>query len=82
MWHSKDIVLKTKDSRELKNAIRALETKFLNILNKICDYRLNFQVHKCLTLFRRFEESNLNPTVSSLDQTELQMSFQELFSYH
>ena len=48
MWQSKDIVIRTKDARELKNAIRALETKFLNILDKICDYRLNYQILKVL----------------------------------
>lgn len=54
MWHAKDIVNTNRESRELKNAIRALETKFLNILDKICDYRLNYQLHKILIVFRKF----------------------------
>lgn len=82
MWLSKDIVNRTRESRELKNAIRALETKFLNIIDKICDYRLNYQIHKVLMLFKKFQDSNLNPHISSSENLTIQQAFQEIFSYH
>lgn len=75
MWHSKNIVNTTRESRELKNAIRALETKFLNILDKICDYRLNYQLQKALVVFRKFQELNLNPNVANADHIDVHCAF-------
>jgi hypothetical protein len=81
MWQAKDIILKNKDSMQMKMLVRGLESKFLAILDKVCDFRLNYQVLKSLILFRQFEEENLNPTVVSPANDELHLKFQEIFSY-
>ena len=54
MWLCKDIIIRTIDNRQMKNAVRAIELKVLAILDKICDYRLNLQVYKYLIIFRQF----------------------------
>ena len=54
MWIAKDITLTQTETRQMKNAVRAVEVKVLNILEKITSYRLNLQMHKFLFLFRRF----------------------------
>ena len=41
MWLSRDIIAKQAMNRQVKNAIKAVEIKVLNILDKIIDYRLN-----------------------------------------
>ena len=41
MWLCKDIIIRTLENRQMKNAVRAIEMKVLAILDKICDYRLN-----------------------------------------
>ena len=71
LWHAKDLVMKGNDQRELKNAIKALEIKFLKILDKVCDYRLNYQVQKILIHFKTFETQNLSQHVSNLDSMDL-----------
>ena len=75
LWHAKDLVMKGNDQRELKNAIKALEIKFLKILDKVCDYRLNYQVQKILIHFKTFETQNLSQHVSNLDSMDLNKQF-------
>ena len=41
MWLSREIIAKQAMNRQVKNAIKAVEIKVLNILDKITDYRLN-----------------------------------------
>jgi hypothetical protein len=72
MWLCKDIIIKTLDNRQMKNAVRAIEMKVLAILDKICDYRLNLQVYKFLIMFRKFQELNLDPHVSNERALQLQ----------
>ena len=54
MWLSRDIIAKQAMNRQVKNAIKSVEIKILNILDKITDYRLNLQLHLFLMKFRKF----------------------------
>jgi hypothetical protein len=44
MWISKDVIT-SQNSRTMANAVRAIEIKVLEILNKLTSYRLNMQVY-------------------------------------
>ena len=80
MWISKDICLRQEDTRSIKNAVRSIETKVLNIFDKITCYRLNLQIRQFLVKFRRFQENSLDPDVEQEQQLhDLEQEFEELF---
>ena len=41
MWIMKDVAINQTNVRELKNAIRAIEIRVINILDCVCQFRTN-----------------------------------------
>jgi membrane protease subunit (stomatin/prohibitin family) len=66
----------------MKNALRAVEMRVLDIFEKIGYHRLNVQVHKFLLTFRKFQEANNSPHVANVSSIELEVIFQNLFKVH
>lgn len=52
-WLAKDIVLNQKQSRTMRNGLRAIEERIVGILEALSQYRLNLQVLHFLKLFFR-----------------------------
>lgn len=66
----------------MRKALKAIELKVLDILEKIGAYRINLQVHKFLMFFRKFQDQNVSSHIANMQQLEIDVVFQNLFKFH
>lgn len=74
-WLAQSMLLNQADNRQMKNALRAVEMRVLDIFEKVGFHRLNLQVHKFLLTFRKFQEANNSPHVANVSNVELEVIF-------
>lgn len=74
-WLAQSMVINQQGNRQMRNALRAVEMRVLDIFEKVGFHRLNVQVHKFLLNFRKFQEANNSPHIANLSNVELEVIF-------
>jgi hypothetical protein len=80
-WLAKDIVI-NQNNRRMRNGLRAIEVKAINILRALQEFRTNLQVTRLLQLFYANYGSNQQAHVTSTQSMETLLQFQDIFKLH
>ena len=86
LWECKEVIKNQPNNKQMKNAVRSIELKSLQVMENLLSHRLNMQVFNFLRLYRQFQEQWLSKAASletgmsqENGQSELVENFEKIF---